>query len=456
MRRYEIVQSEVATLTSHAGLALVGQALRHTRLDRDLGQVALRHGIAHVDCVKGYVGLLATGKSDFDAIENRRQDEFFRTSLGIAQVPSAPSLRQRFDDRAEAFIPHVDAATVDFVANVGAPVTPLVVKWGSSLRPQKQKFVALDIDVTPMDNSKTKKEGVGWTYKGFDGYAPIAAYLGQEGWCIGFELRPGSQNGQCEFKHFLERMLPRVPDAHRAPLLVPAQGARRGRVAFFSGCVMPELFGPVNAATIEVLARNGFEVAIPAGQGCCGALHRHSGDPEAADRLHARNREAFAADDFDALILNSAGCGAAMRDAGDALARKVRDVTEFLAEAGLRETPRALRLRVAYDDPCHLLHGQRVAAQPRALLRAIPGLELFDLPGCRDCCGAAGIYNLTQPEMSAKLLARKVQAIRDSAPQVLATGNPGCLLQIGAGVRAAGLSVEVLHPIELLARAYAR
>ncbi len=254
----------------------------------------------------------------------------------------------------------------------------------------------------------------------------------------------------------MERMLPAVPDAHRAPALVPARGARRGRVAFFAGCVMPELFGPVNAATIDVLARNGFEVVVPAQQGCCGALHRHAGDPEAADRLHARNREAFAPDDFDALILNSAGCGAALRDGGDALARKVRDASEFLADAGLREAPGALPLRVAYDDPCHLLHGQRVAAQPRALLRAIPRLELFDLPGCRDCCGAAGIYNLTQPAMSARLLERKVQAIRDTAPQVVATGNPGCLLQIGAGVRAAGLAVEVLHPIELLARAYAR
>jgi glycolate oxidase iron-sulfur subunit len=254
----------------------------------------------------------------------------------------------------------------------------------------------------------------------------------------------------------MERMLPALPDAHRAPPLVPAHGARRGRVAFFAGCVMPELFGPVNAATIEVLARNGFEVVVPAQQGCCGALHRHAGDPEAADRLHARNREAFAAADFDALIVNSAGCGAALREAGDALAGTVRDATEFLADAGLREAPRALPLRVAYDDPCHLLHGQRIAAQPRALLRAIPGLELFDLPGCRDCCGAAGIYNLTQPAMSARLLERKVQAIRDTAPQVVATGNPGCLLQIGSGVRAAGLAVEVLHPIELLARAYAR
>jgi Transposase DDE domain group 1 len=220
MRRFAITQSDTATLTSHAGLALVGQALRHTRLVSDLAAVALRHGIAHADCVRSYVGLLTTGKSDFDAIENRRGDDFFRTSLGLGQVPSAPSLRQRFDDRAEAFIPHVDTATVDFVANVGAPVTPLVIKWGSSLRPQKQKFVTLDIDVTPMDNSKTKKEGVGWTYKGFVGYAPIAAYLGQEGWCLGFELRPGSQNGQCEFKHFLERVLPRAKRLTKLSLLV--------------------------------------------------------------------------------------------------------------------------------------------------------------------------------------------------------------------------------------------
>jgi len=253
----------------------------------------------------------------------------------------------------------------------------------------------------------------------------------------------------------MERLLPALPDVHRAPLLVPARGARRGRVAFFSGCVMPEVFGPVNAATIDVLARNGFEVEVPAGQGCCGALHRHAGDPEAADRLHAVNRAAFRLDGVDAVILNSAGCGASLRDAGDALARKIRDVTEFLADVGLREAPHPLRLSVAYDDPCHLLHGQRVAAAPRALLGAIPELELFDLPGCRDCCGAAGIYNISQPAMSARLLERKVQAIRDTRPQVVATGNPGCLLQIGAGARAAGLDVEVLHPIELLARAYA-
>jgi hypothetical protein len=219
MRRFEIVRSATATLTSEAGLALVGQALGHTRLDRDLGQVPLRHGIAHADCVKSYVGLMATGRSDFDAIENRREDDFFRTTLGIDQVPSAPSLRQRFDAQADTFIPHVDAASVDFLGQAGAPVTPLVVKWGSCLAPQKQKYVTLDIDVTPMDNSKTKKEGVGWTYKGFVGYAPIAAYLGQEGWCLGFELRPGSQHGQAEFTHFLERVVPRAKRLARHRLL---------------------------------------------------------------------------------------------------------------------------------------------------------------------------------------------------------------------------------------------
>jgi glycolate oxidase iron-sulfur subunit len=252
----------------------------------------------------------------------------------------------------------------------------------------------------------------------------------------------------------MERMLPPLDAPYRPPLLVPAQGARRGRVAFFAGCVMPELFGRANAATVEVLARNGFEVEIPAGQVCCGALHLHSGDPETAEKLHRANRVAFRTDTVDAIIVNSAGCGAALKDRADPFARKVKDATEFLAEAGLRAKPGALRLRVAYDDPCHLLHGQRIAAAPRALLSAIPELDLFDLPGHRDCCGAAGTYNLTQPEMAAKLLARKLAAIHDTAPDVVTTGNPGCLLQIGSGVRARALSVEVLHPLELLARAY--
>jgi glycolate oxidase iron-sulfur subunit len=252
-----------------------------------------------------------------------------------------------------------------------------------------------------------------------------------------------------------ESLLPRLPDAYRPPMLVPAEGRRRGRVALFAGCLMPEVFGPVNEATVAVLVKNGFEVEVPRGQRCCGALHLHGGDPEGAAKLARRNRAAFRIDTVDAVIVNSAGCGCALKDAGDSLAERVQDICEFLDEVGLSAPSRELPLRVAYDDPCHLLHGQRISGPPRALLRSIPGLELFDLPGASDCCGAAGIYNLTQPEMSDVLGRRKLAAIVETSPDAVATGNPGCLLQIGSAVRGAGLDVEVVHPVELLARSYA-
>ena len=210
MRSFEIVQSDTDTTTSQAGLAIVGRALGQTRLGPDLDQIPLRHGIAHADCVRSYVGLMCTGKSDFDAIENRRNDAFFKSALGIEKVPSAPSLRQRFDEHAPAMIPHLDKAAVAFIGNVGATVTPIVISQGTCLARRKLKLTPLDMDVFPMDNSGTKKEGVGYTYKGFNGYAPLAAYLGLEGWCLACELRPGSQHGQNEFIHFLERVVPRA------------------------------------------------------------------------------------------------------------------------------------------------------------------------------------------------------------------------------------------------------
>jgi hypothetical protein len=241
MRRFEIVQSDTDTTTSHAGLALVGRALGLTRLAADLDDhIPLRHGIAHSACVTGYVGILCTGKSDFDAIENRRNDDFFKTSLGIATVPSSPSLRQRFDEHAPTMIPHVDKASIDFIARSGATVTPIVIRQGTFLARRKLKLTPLDIDVFPMDNSGTKKEGVSYTYKGFNGYAPLAAYLGTEGWCLACELRPGSQHGQREFIHFLERVLPRAKRLALHKLLArldSGHDAAENRAAFVRECV---------------------------------------------------------------------------------------------------------------------------------------------------------------------------------------------------------------------------
>lgn len=227
---------------------------------------------------------------------------------------------------------------------------------------------------------------------------------------------------------------------------------------------MSELFPEVHRATIRVLSENGYDVVIPKGQGCCGALHAHAGDMESARKLMAKNVRAFGGSEFDALVVNSAGCGTAMReaeqwlsDSATEMASRVRDVAEFLDEVGLR-LPSVDRefhsLRVCYDDPCHLIHSQGVAAQPRRLLRELPGVELVDHADASQCCGAAGIYNLSHAKMSAEILDSKMQALSRANPDVIATGNPGCLLQIRRGVAERGLDCEVLHPIELIERAY--
>jgi len=263
-------------------------------------------------------------------------------------------------------------------------------------------------------------------------------------------------------RHALD-LLPQVPRGAQCqplPARVPAQGERRGSVGFFVGCVMPHLFGDVNAATVRVLTANGFDVEVPPNQGCCGALHAHAGDETFAHELARKNVAALAG--LDAVIVNSAGCGAALRDAAhwlpgvaESLAASIRDVSEFLAEVGLRAPRARLDLRVCYDDPCHLVHGQGVAAAPRELLRAIPGVTLVDHAEPGACCGAAGTYNLTQPAMSNAVLARKLDALEAAAPDVVATGNPGCLLQLRAGARSRGLDFRVEHPMALLDAAYA-
>ena len=259
-------------------------------------------------------------------------------------------------------------------------------------------------------------------------------------------------------------LVPAIPPAReriRLPSLVPAQGKPRGRVALFEGCVMPELFGRVNLATARVLARNGFEVLVPREQGCCGALQAHSGEMGLARDLARRNLAAFDPERVDAIVVNSAGCSAVLRELerwlpgqAEAFAASVRDICEFLEASGIAPPTGRLAARVCYDDPCHLVHGQRVEAAPRRLLEMIPGVELVDHDDPTGCCGAAGIYNLTHLEMSREVLERKMRALAATDPDVIASGNPGCLIQLDAGVREWGLRARVVHPIELLAESY--
>jgi glycolate oxidase iron-sulfur subunit len=263
-----------------------------------------------------------------------------------------------------------------------------------------------------------------------------------------------------------EKFMPAIPEvAERASLVGvhAAEGKRLARVGFLEGCVMSQLFGPTNRATLKVLRWAGCEVVVARGQGCCGALHLHQGDGETARGLARKNVAAFSeAGPLDAIVVNSAGCGSAMKEYGHVLdgepgaadmAAKVKDVSEFLARLGIPQPKGRIEKKVAYQDACHLLHGQKVSAEPRALLEKIPGLMLVPIPDPDRCCGSAGIYNLTQPEESAAILDQKLDAIESTGAEIVASGNPGCLLQIGVGLRKRGRLIEVLHTMDLLARA---
>jgi len=246
-----------------------------------------------------------------------------------------------------------------------------------------------------------------------------------------------------------------------ASLAAPAEGApfrgveREGAdVSIFAGCIMRESFGDTERATVRLLERDGHVVSVPEEQTCCGALHAHAGDGERARELARYNVDAFSGSEAK-VVVNAAGCGAQLKDyghvlAGDplwadrakAFAARVRDVSEVVKPVKAR-TRRAIR--VVYQDACHLAHGQRIRAQPRALLRAIEGLVLIDIEDAERCCGSAGIYNLTHPEVSRELQQDKVRKILDASPDVIVSANPGCMLQIAAGLRAARSSARVVH-----------
>ncbi len=266
--------------------------------------------------------------------------------------------------------------------------------------------------------------------------------------------------------------LPRLqPRGERLPTVLPAKGERRARVGLFTGCVAEAMFGQTNRATARVLQENGCEVVIPPTQNCCGAIHYHSGAELPAIEFARRNAEAFLAEDLDAVVINVAGCGAMLKDYGhiaeeiegvdeatrETLSRfagQVKDISEFLADLGPIAPTGEIPLRAVYHDACHLCHAQQIRTQPRMLLSLIPGLELVPLAESEVCCGAAGSYNLTEPEMADRLGERKLNNILATDPEAIITGNAGCSLQIQATLRKHGRRLPVFHPMDLLDMSY--
>jgi len=257
----------------------------------------------------------------------------------------------------------------------------------------------------------------------------------------------------------MDALLPRVlPSASSLPELIPARGRARGRAALLTGCVQRFFFPEINLATARLLSAAGWEVVVPRGQGCCGALHLHAGRLDEF-RAMARSLMAALGRDVDIVVTNAAGCGSALKEYGhwlgdegaERFAGLVKDISEVLVDADLPLGE--LRETVTYHDACHLAHGQRVRAQPRELLRRIPGLTLVDLKDSDLCCGSAGVYNLLEPEMAVELGRRKLERIRETGARIVATGNPGCIMQIAQQALEAGLTLEVMHPVTLLSRA---
>ncbi len=267
-------------------------------------------------------------------------------------------------------------------------------------------------------------------------------------------------------------MVPRLHPPHRLPEVLPAEGKRRARVALFLGCAGDAFLPQTALATARVLQKNGCEVWVPRSQGCCGALHYHAGQEEPAQAFAAANCAAFAYkgarlfSGVDAVVVNAAGCGAMLKDyghllhgtpsedAGKALAAKIKDISEFLMALGPVLPEHPLPIKATYHDACHLCHAQQIRKQPRQLLEMIPGLQLVPLNETEICCGAAGSYNLTQPEMAERLGERKARNVLDTGAQAVFTGNVGCLLQIGKHLRRERPDLWVAHPVDALWASY--
>lgn len=252
------------------------------------------------------------------------------------------------------------------------------------------------------------------------------------------------------------RQLPRLRPQFRRPPgnVAPAVGDRKHRVAFLVGCVMPILYPQSHQAAVKMLQLAGCEVWFPPGERCCGALFAHNGDLESADQLRDANTRTYLAGEFDALVVDSAGCGAHLKDFYPDLKGRVKDITEWLAEIGLPAPKKEVKLRVTYQDACHLAHAQRIRNQPRELIRSLPGVELVEMRHAEICCGAAGLYSTLEPAMSNRILQEKLADLSATHADIVVSANPGCQMQLEAGLRARGSSMKVLHVAELLASAY--
>jgi len=267
----------------------------------------------------------------------------------------------------------------------------------------------------------------------------------------------------------LERLAPPISPRFFAPRNQHFRGLGASTVFLHAGCIMQVAFAQVHEATVRMLQRAGFSVVVPSNQGCCGALNVHAGEPESGRALAKRNIVAFEQSAADLYVVNAAGCGAALKEYGEwfagdpawaarsrAFVAKVRDVTEILADAKLPLGNRPVEQTVTYQDPCHLAHAQRVASAPRELLASVPGLRLVEMAESSVCCGSAGLYNVTEPQMAGRLQRRKIENARATGADIVATANPGCALQLRAGLQDGGPPMRVCHVVELLDEAYAR
>ncbi len=251
------------------------------------------------------------------------------------------------------------------------------------------------------------------------------------------------------------------------PETIKPAGEVKHRVAFLSGCIMNVAFADVNNDTVEVLLHNGCEVIVPKLQECCGSLQAHNGDLDTARKLARHNIDIFSRYEFEAIVMNSAGCGAFMKEYAHYLAdddryaeqaktlsAKVKDLTEFLLSIDFQKPSRPMNVRVAYHDACHLIHAQHITSEPRAILSSLPGIDFVDLPEAAWCCGSAGIYNVVRHDDSMKLLKRKMQNIETTKAAIVVANNPGCLSQINYGLKIHKIGGEVIHLATLLNRAY--